>query len=320
MAPRSAPPFRADHVGSLLRPPELLQARADFAAGRIAADALRAVEDDAIRDVVRMQEDVGLRSATDGEFRRASWHMDFIYQLGGDQQGAGRADGRSSTTRTATIEFTPAAMHVDGKLGVSRTIFGDDFAFLQRRGDDGDAEADDPVAEHGPLPRRPRVDRRDALPRPRRVLGRPDRRVRARRCAGSASSAARTSSSTTRASRTSTTRTSASTSRRSAAIPTGQHVEYIHHINEALAAAPGRDGADDAHVPRQLPLVVGRRGRLRLRRRGAVQRARGRRLLHGVGRRALGRLRAAPLRADRASRSCSAWSRRSAASSSRRTS
>src|SRR5947199_3247827 len=83
MAKRDRPPFRADHVGSLLRPPKLLAARGDFAAGRISADALRAVEDEAIRDVVRMQEDVGLQSVTDGEFRRAYWHMDFIYQLGG---------------------------------------------------------------------------------------------------------------------------------------------------------------------------------------------------------------------------------------------
>ena len=82
--PRTTPPFRADHVGSLLRPPELLRAREDFAAGRATADNfLRAVEDGAIREVVRMQEEVGLRAATDGEFRRASWHMDFIYALGG---------------------------------------------------------------------------------------------------------------------------------------------------------------------------------------------------------------------------------------------
>jgi 5-methyltetrahydropteroyltriglutamate--homocysteine methyltransferase len=73
--PRTTPPFRADHVGSLLRPPELLRAREDFAAGRVTADGLRAAEDEAIREVVRMQEEVGLRSATDGEFRRASWHM-----------------------------------------------------------------------------------------------------------------------------------------------------------------------------------------------------------------------------------------------------
>src|SRR5690349_2629314 len=83
MAERTRPPFRADHVGSLLRPKRLLAARADHAAGALAAEELRRIEDEAIRDVVRMQEEVGLRAATDGEFRRASWHMDFIYQLGG---------------------------------------------------------------------------------------------------------------------------------------------------------------------------------------------------------------------------------------------
>ena len=83
MAARTTPPFRADHVGSLLRPTELLRARADAAAGRITANELRAAEDDAIRDAVRMQRDAGLRAVTDGEFRRTSWHMDFIYALDG---------------------------------------------------------------------------------------------------------------------------------------------------------------------------------------------------------------------------------------------
>jgi methionine synthase II (cobalamin-independent) len=80
---RATPPFRADHVGSLLRPPELIRARAAFADGAIDANGLRDAEDTAIREVVALQEDIGLRSATDGEFRRTSWHMDFIYQLGG---------------------------------------------------------------------------------------------------------------------------------------------------------------------------------------------------------------------------------------------
>ena len=76
MTLRTGPPFRADHVGSLLRPPRLLCARDDFAAGRIDAEELRGIEDDAIREIVRKQHDVGLQSATDGELRRASWHMD----------------------------------------------------------------------------------------------------------------------------------------------------------------------------------------------------------------------------------------------------
>src|SRR3954464_2739140 len=80
------PPFRADHVGSLLRPPALHDARAAFKAGRIDAAALKAAEDDAIRDVIELQRDAGLQTVTDGELRRSSWHMDFIYQLGGIEQ------------------------------------------------------------------------------------------------------------------------------------------------------------------------------------------------------------------------------------------
>jgi 5-methyltetrahydropteroyltriglutamate--homocysteine methyltransferase len=126
----TSPPFRADHVGSLLRPPELLQARKDAAEGRITAEELRAVEDDAIREAVRMQEDIGLRSATDGELRRGSWHMDFIYQLDGVEKAAG--DLRSQFRNAGgTIEFTPAAIQVVGRFGLSKTIFGEDFAMLR---------------------------------------------------------------------------------------------------------------------------------------------------------------------------------------------
>ena len=126
---RTKPPFRADHVGSLLRPRRLLQARDDFAAGRIDADELRAIEDAAIREIVRKQEEIGLQSATDGEFRRASWHMDFIYELDGITKEAGHIAVRFFNEQ-GEIEFTPAALHVDGKLGVSKTIFGDAFRFL----------------------------------------------------------------------------------------------------------------------------------------------------------------------------------------------
>ena len=127
---RTKPPFRADHVGSLLRPPELLKARDDHASGTIGADELRAIEDDAIRRAVAKQEECGLQSATDGEFRRASWHMDFIYQLDGITKEAGHI-AVTFHNEQGDIEFTPAALHVDGKLGVSKTIFGDDFRFLQ---------------------------------------------------------------------------------------------------------------------------------------------------------------------------------------------
>src|ERR1700733_2544124 len=89
MSRRETPPFRADHVGSLLRPPQLARARADFKAGRIDADALVATEDDAIRGGIQLQRAAGLKSVTDGEFRRTSWHMDFIYSLDGIEQVEG---------------------------------------------------------------------------------------------------------------------------------------------------------------------------------------------------------------------------------------
>jgi 5-methyltetrahydropteroyltriglutamate--homocysteine methyltransferase len=127
---RTRPPFRADHVGSLLRPPQLLQARSDFADGRLDADGLREAEDEAIREIVAMQDGVGLQSATDGEFRRESWHMDFIYQLDGITKEPGEMKIKFHNEQ-GDIEFTPAALHVDGKLGVSETIFGDALSFLQ---------------------------------------------------------------------------------------------------------------------------------------------------------------------------------------------
>src|ERR687886_526630 len=129
--PRDKPPFRADHVGSLLRPPELLDAREKHAAGEISDEELKAAEDDAIRDVVRMQEEVGLQSATDGEFRRASWHMDFIYSLDGISKVEGDIVVKFHNPE-GDIEYKPAALKIDGELGVSETIFGEHFKFLQQ--------------------------------------------------------------------------------------------------------------------------------------------------------------------------------------------
>ena len=88
MTRRATPPFRADHVGSYLRPAALHTARAAFAAGKIDAAELNAIEDEAIRDVVRLQEDAGLQAATDGEFRREQWHADFLYAIPGIERGA----------------------------------------------------------------------------------------------------------------------------------------------------------------------------------------------------------------------------------------
>ncbi len=130
MTARDRPPFRADHVGSLLRPPELLRAREEHSAGRLDDAGLRNVEDAAIREVVKLQGEIGLRAATDGEFRRASWHMDFIYALDGVSKAPGDLKVQFHNEQ-GDIEFTPAAMRIDGRLGVSETIFGDAFRFLE---------------------------------------------------------------------------------------------------------------------------------------------------------------------------------------------
>jgi 5-methyltetrahydropteroyltriglutamate--homocysteine methyltransferase len=124
------PPFRADHVGSLLRPVRLLRARDDFAAGTITAAELRTVEDEEIVKVIAMQEEAGLQSATDGEFRRASWHMDFIYALGGVSKAPGNMAVRFHNA-AGDIEFTPAAIYVDGKIKLDQVIFAEAFTFLR---------------------------------------------------------------------------------------------------------------------------------------------------------------------------------------------
>jgi 5-methyltetrahydropteroyltriglutamate--homocysteine methyltransferase len=127
---RTTPPFRADHVGSLLRPPALHAARERFANGEITADELRAVEDDAIRDAVALQERVGLGAATDGEFRRASWHMDFVYEIGGIVKSEQHLLSRFRN-QSGVIEFTPSMPRVVEKLRLDETIFGDHFSFLK---------------------------------------------------------------------------------------------------------------------------------------------------------------------------------------------
>jgi 5-methyltetrahydropteroyltriglutamate--homocysteine methyltransferase len=130
MSRRTSPPFRADHVGSLLRPPRLLDARDDFARGTVTAAELRTIEDEEIVKAIRMQEDVGLQSATDGEFRRASWHMDFIYALGGVSKTPGNMAVKFHNAQ-GDIEFTPASIYIDAKIQIHDTIFSDAFTFLR---------------------------------------------------------------------------------------------------------------------------------------------------------------------------------------------
>jgi 5-methyltetrahydropteroyltriglutamate--homocysteine methyltransferase len=125
------PPFRADHVGSLLRPAAVLQARDDFAAGSISAQQLREIEDAAIREIVRMQGEVGLKTATDGELRRESWHMDFIYQLGGIKKVADDTIKVEFHNKDRNYTFAPPSAHVVEPVTLKHTIFEDAFTFLR---------------------------------------------------------------------------------------------------------------------------------------------------------------------------------------------
>jgi 5-methyltetrahydropteroyltriglutamate--homocysteine methyltransferase len=122
---RTDPPFRADHVGSLLRPAELKRARARRERGEIGADELRAVEDRCIEAVIAKQAEIGLRSATDGEFRRAMWHFDFLERL----------DGCEPFTPATGIAFKGAVtkakgVRVVGKVGFSDHPMLEHFRFL----------------------------------------------------------------------------------------------------------------------------------------------------------------------------------------------
>jgi 5-methyltetrahydropteroyltriglutamate--homocysteine methyltransferase len=130
MPSRQTPPYRADHVGSLLRPPELARARADFKAGHIDASALRGVEDEAIREVIELQRAAGLQTVTDGEFRRTSWHMDFIYSLQGIEQVEGESIHVQFRSEDGEYDYAPPAMRVSGQVGLGDTIFASAFQFL----------------------------------------------------------------------------------------------------------------------------------------------------------------------------------------------
>ena len=136
---RDTPPFRADHVGSLLRPPALLEARQRHAAGEIDADALREVEDRSILDVIALQRDAGLQTVTDGEFRRTSWHMDFIYQL----DGVDPTDQKLKVhfkNAAGELDFETAALRVHDRLALGKTIFGDAYRFLAEHAGDATAK------------------------------------------------------------------------------------------------------------------------------------------------------------------------------------
>ena len=121
------PPFRADHVGSLLRPPELHAARAQAREGKLDAAGLKAVEDQCIRDVIRFQESTGIPSITDGEFRRGWWHIDFL--CGFDGVETTQSDYGSAAFKNADEQ--PPFMKVTRKLGRSKPIMVDHFTFVK---------------------------------------------------------------------------------------------------------------------------------------------------------------------------------------------
>ena len=128
------PPFRADHVGSLLRPPELLRAREQRQQGSISAEALRAIEDRAIRDVAKLQEEIGFQGITDGEYRRTIWHADFLRQIEGVtvQEGVAEAAAvaRKFQSGGQEIERSPTRFSATGKLQRGHGIETENFKYL----------------------------------------------------------------------------------------------------------------------------------------------------------------------------------------------
>ena len=127
----SGPPFRADHVGSFLRPERLREARERFAAGGLAAADLHAIEDECIREVAHGQENVGLKGITDGEFRRTFFHIDFVERLEGVETHYGEFVAKFRKDGGSEVGFKPPTMHVGSKVKWVGPIQGADFDFLK---------------------------------------------------------------------------------------------------------------------------------------------------------------------------------------------
>ena len=326
MAARTSPPFRADHVGSLLRPPALLTARDELAAGRI--DGRRAARRRGRGDPRRGRAAArgGAADATDGEFRRARGTWTSSTRSAGSA-GRGRDAARCSSQRGGRHRLRPPAM----QRGRRRSALPRDD--LRRRVHVPARHASTTATPKLTIPspsmvhyRGGRVvDRRGRLPRPRRVLGRPRRprtREEVRRLdeLGCTLPAARRHQPRLRQ------RPRAARAHRRHRRRPRAPARDVHRADEPGAGRPARRAdRHDAPLPRQPPVVLDGRGRLRLRGRGAVLRLRRGRLLPRVRRRALRRLRAAALRAagqgrrarprhDEARRSSSARTTSSAAS------
>jgi 5-methyltetrahydropteroyltriglutamate--homocysteine methyltransferase len=132
MANEKKAPFRANHVGSLLRPPELIAARARRDKGEISAGELRAVEDRCIRAAVKMQEDVGMPGITDGEFRRTLWHADFLREIEGIKvvEGLLSDSAKHFQNPDLDVQRSPTQFIVTGKLRHPHAIEAENFKFL----------------------------------------------------------------------------------------------------------------------------------------------------------------------------------------------
>ncbi len=121
-------PFRADHVGSLLRPRSVLDARKRHAARDIGADELREIENEGIKDAIKLQEDVGLKGITDGEFRRMHFHTDFLVQIGGMEMQGGIAT--KFQKEGGDLEFAPPKLVTTGRLRRTHPIMRADYEFI----------------------------------------------------------------------------------------------------------------------------------------------------------------------------------------------
>jgi 5-methyltetrahydropteroyltriglutamate--homocysteine methyltransferase len=126
MTQRTKPPFRADHVGSLLRPTALRDARQGRAKGEITADALKVVEDHAIEDIIKKQEAVGLQAISDGEFRRSWWHLDFLWGLDGVERHV-----MDTGIAFAAVTTRNEGVRVTGKIGFTGHPMLEHFKFLK---------------------------------------------------------------------------------------------------------------------------------------------------------------------------------------------
>ena len=130
MSVRTKPPFRADHVGSLIRPQALIDAREKAAKGEITQEQLLAIQQPAIRAVVKQQEDIGLKVVTDGEYNRKSWQTDFLMKIKNVAWVPSKLRVKFHSA-AGTREHSPPSMAVVGKLGRPAPIFVDDFKFLK---------------------------------------------------------------------------------------------------------------------------------------------------------------------------------------------